>query len=170
MYSLFIFSFLYVFQLYNLIYIYIYITHFYIWWYLVSYFEYIILGINSSYIVWHCFLSFSFFFFFFSFKLLFSLTHTLTSIKWGPLNFHKIQELPLHSFSMKIKMLNMCFQSLYSNLTFRILKMKNEYKCLNQTSFFFFFFWWPPLKTENENKRHNFFQLTKHALSFFYKF
>ena len=58
------------------IYIYIYITHFYIWWYLVSYFEYIILGINSSYIVWHCFLSFSFFFFLFSFKLLFSLTHT----------------------------------------------------------------------------------------------
>ena len=66
--------------------------------------------------------------------------HTLTSIKWGLCIFTKFMELPLYSFSMKIKMLNMCFHSLYSNITFRILKMKNEYKFLNQTSFFFCFF------------------------------
>ena len=38
--------------------------------------------------------------------------------------------------------------------------MKTEYKFLNQTSFFFFMMG----PTENENKKHYFFQLTKHAL------
>ena len=39
--------------------------------------------------------------------------------------------------------------------------MKTEYKFLNQTSFL----WWIPLETENENKKHNIFQLTKQSLN-----
>ena len=115
--------------------------------------------------------SFFFSFSFFSFFLLSYFFHLHTHINQvGPFAFSQNSRIAT-VFIFYENTLNLYFYSLYSNLTFRILKMKNEYKCLNQTSFFFFFFCvWPPLKTKNENKRHNFFQLTKHALSFFYKF
>ena len=74
-------------------------------------------------------------FYFFFFSHFFHL-HTLTSIRWGPLRFHNIYELLLYSFFMKMKTLKRCFHFLYSNPTFRILKMKTEYKFLNQISFF----------------------------------
>ena len=105
---------------------------------LVSYFEYIIWVQNSSYTVWYFFFFLSYFFH----------LHTLTSIRWGPLRFHNIYEIATVFVFYENENTKRCFHFLYSNLTFKILKIKTEYKFLNQISFF-----WVPLKTKNENKK-----------------
>ena len=70
-------------------------------------------------------------------KLLF-FTYTRSRQSGGALCvFTVFMELLLYSFSMKMKTLKKCFYFLYSNSTFRILKMTTKYKFLNQTSFFF---------------------------------
>ena len=101
-------------------------THFHIWGCLVNCFEYIIWVKIHHTQVWHCFL----------FKKKSYFFHLHTSIRWGPLYFTIFTKLPLYSFSMKMNTMKKCFHFLYSNPTFWILKMKTEYKFLNQTSFF----------------------------------
>ena len=71
-----------------------------------------------------------------TFFFLFTYTHSHQSREVLCI-FTIFTKLPLYSFSMKMKTLKKCFHFLYSNSTFRILKMKTEYKFLNQTSFFY---------------------------------
>ena len=89
----------------------------------------------------------------------YTLSHQLGGV---PCVFTIFIKLTLYSFSMKMKMLNRCFHFLYSNLTFKILKTKFKYKFLNQTSVFCGGSHW---KLKMKTKKHNFFWLTKQALN-----
>ena len=62
--------------------------------------------------------------------------HTLTSIRWGPLRFQNIYEIATVFVFYENENTKRCFHFLYSNPTFRILKMKTGYKFLNQISLF----------------------------------
>ena len=79
-------------------------------------------------------------------------TYTLTSIRWGPLHFHNIYRIVIVFVFYENEDTENVFSFLYSKPTFRIPKMKTEYKFLYQASFL----WWVPLKTKNENKKQYF--------------
>ena len=58
----------------------------------------------------------------------------------------------------------MCFHFLYSNPSFRILKIKIEYKFLNQISFFFIYLLNTTEKFKMKTKNTTFFKLTNRDL------